>query len=207
MATTTPNYGWDVPTSTDYVKDGAVAIETLGDDIDASLFSITGGKTVGMQLISATTFTSQSAVTLDNVFTSAYRNYKIMFAMTNQSAANVVSFRYRNSTPATVSTSNYNINTFGPTNWTNAAIVTAAPAVGTQGEFGYSAGGGITYNADIFNPQIASQTFMSGISNSVDEARVKNNLFNTTTQFAGITIYPGSGTFTGTVAIYAYKDV
>ena len=34
MATTTPNFGWAVPTSTDLVKDGAVAIETLGDAID-----------------------------------------------------------------------------------------------------------------------------------------------------------------------------
>lgn len=37
MATTTPNNGWTVPTSTDYVKDGATAIETLGDAIDASV--------------------------------------------------------------------------------------------------------------------------------------------------------------------------
>ena len=35
MATTTPQFGWSVPTSTDYVKDGAAAIETLGDAIDA----------------------------------------------------------------------------------------------------------------------------------------------------------------------------
>ena len=41
MATTTPNYGWSVPTSTDYVKDGATAIETLGDAIDASFGSAT----------------------------------------------------------------------------------------------------------------------------------------------------------------------
>jgi hypothetical protein len=37
MATTTPNNGWAVPTSTDYVAQGAVAIETLGDAIDASV--------------------------------------------------------------------------------------------------------------------------------------------------------------------------
>ena len=43
MATTTPNYGWDVPTSTDYVAQGAVAIETLGDDIDATLWTALGG--------------------------------------------------------------------------------------------------------------------------------------------------------------------
>jgi hypothetical protein len=45
MATTTPNFGWPVPTSTDLVKDGAVAIETLGDSIDASLVDLKGGTT------------------------------------------------------------------------------------------------------------------------------------------------------------------
>lgn len=45
MATTTPNFGWSVPTSTDLVKDGATAIETLGDAIDASLVDLKGGTT------------------------------------------------------------------------------------------------------------------------------------------------------------------
>lgn len=45
MATTTPNFGWAVPTSTDLVKDGAIAIETLGDAIDASLVDLKGGTT------------------------------------------------------------------------------------------------------------------------------------------------------------------
>jgi hypothetical protein len=45
MATTTPNFGWVVPTSTDLVKDGATAIETLGDSIDASLVDLKGGTT------------------------------------------------------------------------------------------------------------------------------------------------------------------
>jgi len=45
MATTTPNYGWSVPTSTDLVKDGATAIETLGDSIDASFVGLKGGTT------------------------------------------------------------------------------------------------------------------------------------------------------------------
>ena len=45
MATTTPNFGWPVPTSTDLVKDGAVAIESLGDAVDASLLDLKGGTT------------------------------------------------------------------------------------------------------------------------------------------------------------------
>jgi hypothetical protein len=43
MATVTPNYNWPVPTSTDLVKDGATAIEALGDSIDASLVDLKGG--------------------------------------------------------------------------------------------------------------------------------------------------------------------
>jgi hypothetical protein len=160
----------------------------------------------GLTLVGSANFTSALSVTLDNVFTSAYRNYKIMYSMTNQSAANVVQFRYRNSTPSTVSSSNYNINTFGPTNWTTSTIVSAAPATATLGEIGYSAGGAMTYNADIFAPQLATATFMSGTSASIDEARVKNNLFNTTTQFAGITIFPAGGNFTGSVQIYGYRN-
>ena len=45
MATTTPNFGWAVPTSSDLVKNGATAIETLGDAIDASLVDLKGGTT------------------------------------------------------------------------------------------------------------------------------------------------------------------
>lgn len=45
MATSTPSFGWPVPTSTDLVKDGATAIESLGDAIDASLVDLKGGTT------------------------------------------------------------------------------------------------------------------------------------------------------------------
>ena len=66
MATTTPNFGWTVPTSSDLVKNGATAIETLGDAVDASI----AGLTVNAQ--TGTTYTAVKAdglnaiVTMDN---------------------------------------------------------------------------------------------------------------------------------------------
>jgi hypothetical protein len=39
MATTTPRFGWPVPTSTDLVTNGATAMEALGDAIDGTLGS------------------------------------------------------------------------------------------------------------------------------------------------------------------------
>jgi hypothetical protein len=77
MAGQTTNYLFDYPTSTDYVKDGATAIETLADDVDATLFSITGGKNVGLQFISATAFSGATTATFSNIFTSAYDDYLI----------------------------------------------------------------------------------------------------------------------------------
>ena len=61
MPTTTPNFGWSVPVSTDLVKDGATAIELLGDSIDTSLVDLLGG-TTGQVLAKA------SGTDLDFVF-------------------------------------------------------------------------------------------------------------------------------------------
>jgi hypothetical protein len=52
MATTT-NFGWSTPDNTDLVKDGALAIRTLGSAIDTSLVDLKGG-TTGQNLRKAT---------------------------------------------------------------------------------------------------------------------------------------------------------
>jgi hypothetical protein len=64
MATTTPNFGWPVPTSTDLVKDGATAIEALGDSIDASLLDLKGGTTG--QILSKTSNTDMDFTWITN---------------------------------------------------------------------------------------------------------------------------------------------
>jgi len=45
MATTTTNFGWTIPQSTDLVKDGATAISALGSGVDTSLVDLKGGTT------------------------------------------------------------------------------------------------------------------------------------------------------------------
>lgn len=44
MATTT-NFGWETPDDTDLVKDGALAMRTLGNSIDSSFVDLKGGTT------------------------------------------------------------------------------------------------------------------------------------------------------------------
>lgn len=65
MATTTTNFGWDIPQSTDLVKDGATAIATLGQDIDTAFVDLKGG-TTGQVL------TKNSGTDLDFVWATTY---------------------------------------------------------------------------------------------------------------------------------------
>lgn len=37
---TSPNYGWTEPDNTGYVKNGALDIRTLGNEIDATVYAI-----------------------------------------------------------------------------------------------------------------------------------------------------------------------
>jgi hypothetical protein len=110
MATTTPNYGWTVPTSTDLVKDGATAIETLGDAIDASMNTALGTKKAGMVLLNTTSFSGVTTQAFTSIFTSTYENYMIdvsLTSITNQDMA----IKLRSST--TDSSTNYDYGMYG----------------------------------------------------------------------------------------------
>jgi hypothetical protein len=64
MATTTTNFGWDIPQSTDLVKDGATAIAALGQDIDTSMLGLKGGTTG--QILSKTSGTDMAFTWITN---------------------------------------------------------------------------------------------------------------------------------------------
>lgn len=64
MSTTTTNFGWTVPQSTDLVKDGATAIATLGSGIDTSFVGLKGGTTG--QILSKTSNTDLAYTWINN---------------------------------------------------------------------------------------------------------------------------------------------
>jgi hypothetical protein len=70
MATTTPFYQWSVPTSSDLVKNGATAIETLGDSVDDSLWNVGFGQAGKNKIINGDFFWNQRNFT--SVTTNAY---------------------------------------------------------------------------------------------------------------------------------------
>jgi hypothetical protein len=90
MATTTTNYGWAIPQSTDLVKDGATAIATLGSAIDTSINTALGTKKAGMVLLNTTSFSAVSSISVPTgTFTATYDNYFAVFQASFATAANI----------------------------------------------------------------------------------------------------------------------
>jgi len=66
MATTTTNFGFDVPTSSDLVKNGATAIALLGQDIDTQFAGLTVNAQTGTSYTAVKADGLNAIVTMDN---------------------------------------------------------------------------------------------------------------------------------------------
>jgi hypothetical protein len=192
MATTTPNFGWPVPTSTDYVKDGASSIEALGDAIDATVFGLgTGAETV----LSSGAFTTSSALNLSNVLSSTYKFYNFYFYAAGTTNTNV-NFRFRENTTDKASNyyggGNYGLYSGATGNWFNA---------NNAAQFGLNSidtNTPSTVLMKIVRPDatlgmISYQTY----DNKLDAGATFSGIADGMTNFTGISLYPVSGTFTG----------
>lgn len=206
MATTTPNYGWTVPTSTDLVKDGATAIETLGDSIDASMFTALGTKKAGMVLLNTTSFSGVASQSVNDVFSSTYDNYRIVIE-TTASSGNYLNFKLRVG-GADNSAADY---TWGMVNTTNGAA--AFQLAATNATSGWNVlRPGTSRNScsfDIYSPNIARATMYTGTQSYNDGATIAiagaiGGNHSVASAFTGFTLIH-SGTITGTVSVYGYN--
>jgi hypothetical protein len=201
MATTTPNYGWDVPTSTDYVADGAVAIETLGDDIDATLYTALGGTYPGLRLIKKQTIGSAvSSVTVTGAFSSTYDNYQIMVAGGVASGSNYLMLSL-----GAVNTNYYS--TLTSSIYNGGAFLSATTNNGiAYGQAGWVSTQFISLDVNLLNPFLTKRTLIKGSFAGVSVAGAMGGVQDSDTSFTAITITPQGGhTLTGgTIYVYVY---
>jgi hypothetical protein len=199
MATTTPNYGWPVPTSTDYVKDGATAIEALGDAIDATVFGL---GSAGLTLVTTSTFTTQSSVSINNCFSTTYESYLIVSSLKSSSLLDI-NLRLRVS--ATDSTTGYygrELQNLGGTVYTKTNA--------SEGYFAICGTNAYLITTPIINPFNAIPTSWSsyaigGSGGGAPYVVQSGNSHDVNTSYTGFTILPTSGTISGTVRVYGYK--
>jgi hypothetical protein len=210
MATTTPNYGWDVPTSTDYVKDGATAIETLGDDIDASMFAALGGNPAMGVLLNTTTFTSAASVNVNSVFSANYDNYRIQIDYTiAASSGTALNLRFRNAgVDNSTNSHSYALMRLGFNGTTYNAQNTATSAVVLNNSYTVTN----FVAADISNPFKTRQKAIVGNVYGVDAASASQvggsltGYATLTTAFDGFTLFVTASSITGTLRVYGYRN-
>jgi len=201
MATTTPNYGWAVPTSTDLVKDGATAIETLGDSIDASMFTALGTKKAGMVLLNTSTFSAVSGVTFTDKFTNDYTNYFCTINITASTTA-AYSVRLRNGTTDQTG-GNYTRQILSASSTTVSGSVSTAE---TAFNFGNATTDTQSVSFYIFQPKSNNPTmFQSSRTSSNSSSPIISIIYGNYSanyEATGLNFTIASGTMTGEISLY-----
>jgi hypothetical protein len=164
------------------------------------------GTTPGLVCVKAeTAFTAASSVTADNVFTSAYTNYKIIMNYTT-STTNGTLLKLR--VGGVSASTNYNAYYAAGTSWTSGTVIG-----GTTFLLGDYSNGAFNCNqiTEIQQPAIATGTTFwnnattsRGAYNSPYPQYTLGN-HSTATAYDGVELLVSTGTMTGTFAIYVYS--
>ena len=231
MATTTPNFGWSVPTSTDLVKDGATAIETLGDSIDASFVDLKGGTTGqvlskasgtdldftwatasagSLILITTQAISGVTSQSVNSVFSATYQNYLLVFSAYCATAANLPTLKLRASgTDSSASYySSFLAHSFANTTQSDGQANQSSWGSRPLGQLNTSSNDLTGINMIIFNPFEAKNTSYAGNymnSGTSGASGTTGGIHNVATSYDGFTITNATA-MTGTVRVYGLAN-
>ena len=165
--------------------------------------------TQGLVLIDEESFSAVSSVSLNNVFTSTYENYRILISLTATSTD--LAFRMRLRAAGSDSATNYF--------WGGYAVPTTGSSVNyqtgsaTQIDLGDVDSSNAEYGGwsiDVLRPQKANRTIFNLQGTNTSGAGLFYGLYlsavhNQATAYDGFTLLASSGNFTGNVRVYGYK--
>ena len=205
MATTT-NYGFEIPDDTDLVKDGALAMRTLGSEIDTTLFTALGGDYAGLRLIKTQTIGSAVAtVNVTSAFSATYDAYRIIIAGGVSSADCYLRLKLGASAAGysgcMIYTTGYTGSTVSVAN-DNAAAQFSFTGDGRNAQY-------LCMNVDLISPFLAKftrvGTNITGQSSS--GVGVYSGIHGVAASYTDFTITPSTGTMTGgTIYVYGYGE-
>ena len=168
-----------------------------------------GGGASGLTYITGATFTTSSAVNVNNCFSATYKNYLILGSITSNSTQVNVGIRMRASgTDNTTSDydrssiSNFSANLTGgnslnQSSWTE-VISTYASSTGNN------------FRIEMFNPFATENTTGFATSTSFDSSNNNQQLVGldkpVTTSFDGFSLIANTGTITGYYKVYGLAD-
>ena len=198
MATTT-NYGWETPDDTDLVKDGALAMRDLGQDVDTQLFTALGGDYPGLRLVKKQTIgTGVSSVTVTDAFSATYDVYKIIIS--NGVASTNTNLRL---TLGSTTTAYYQ----GQTRiaYSGGTSLNFGVNNGANWEAGIGTTDFLSFENTLINPFLAKRTLFNTVNMSGSTGGFGGGLLDNPTSYTAFTITSSAGTLTGgTIFVYGY---
>jgi hypothetical protein len=198
-------------TAGDIVMVESVMAYSVGDTytqsvLDGKFSPIT---TTGMVLLNTTTFSAASTVSVNNCFSSAYDNYRIVGNLTAASANNDnLNFRLRVGGVDNSTASSYQrtfLRGISSTVTSGYAALTETLICQTNTTIAGS------FTADIYDPYSARPTkftnnFVSGGSGTVAEYLAQTGMYhNVASSFDGFSLLAATGNVSGTIKVYGYK--
>jgi hypothetical protein len=159
----------------------------------------------GLVHINTTTFSAVSSVSLNDVFTSDYENYlATLTVLGNATVALLCRMRASGTdNSSAVYSAQYNLAE-------GSSLYASRTTAQTSGRFGGVSTVDSSYEMHIYKPQLAAVTnitnfgnFRSGGGISITSETVSVDV---STAYDGMTIFPSSGTITGSLRIYGYKN-
>lgn len=162
---------------------------------------------IGLWLVKTQTIgTAVTTVTIDNVFTSDFTNYRIVVSGGTQTAANGLLGVQLRVGGVTSTVSYYNTFLYSPY---TGGVLTANTNNGASWPYVVSSLGtlGWTSTFDLLRPFVAAPTAYFGGNARGDLAGLTSGYHNVSTAYDGILFGVGGGTMTGgTIKIYGYRD-
>ncbi len=161
----------------------------------------------GLVYVAETNFATTANPFINGCFSSTFANYRIMISLSTSATTNVrLRFRYGTSTTETA----LQYDRFGSS--LNGATVTSLVSTGESSWYVVSTTSGASdlspATIDIYSPNVAIRTL--GQSNAWNSANGATHLTNcrmfNATQYTGLELFVDSGTLTGSIRVYGYRQ-
>jgi len=186
-----------------------LAVGTNGQILTADSTAATGIKWAtaaaaasGLTLINVQTFSASSGINVDNVFTSTYTNYRLVLSNITSTGPYI---SYRERVSSTNNATNYKKGQYYRSYVSGTAGTNSG---GTEGNlFDLNTDGTNTLGAtlELQCPATTAYTGYQWFASSSDQTHIGAGVHANATAYDGFTLFPYSGTMTGTVSIYGYQ--
>lgn len=191
--------------STDVATDSELALVQI---IPTSI-TATGGSG-SISTTGAVSFTSASAISLNNVFSSTYENYRLLINITDNTVDGDI--WYKNRVSGTDASSSYYWGRFYIDSYSTGSYGISANNNVSYIGIGRSSSGSYKLGIDfvVYKPQIAAQKTITGLAEVSTGASsivsVLGGAHTTATAYDSFSIGVTSGIITGTIRVYGIKN-